>query len=148
MWDETEKKPGRFLQGIGYLFLLGLTCVVVVAIYDYIDSHGWVPHKKESIITAQDNWFVGERKDCASSPLDDQNARILKKPKGYAIQQINCDTGPERSVSVRFWGRTQQPEYDWVRWRCTRNQDSFTCKQTGGGRVIKDTRSLGEYLRK
>jgi len=34
-------------------------------------------------------------------------------------------------VKITFYGRVEQPEYEWVQWRCTRNEDSFTCRQTG-----------------
>ena len=60
----------------------------------------------------------------------------MKKPTGYAISQVNCDGGPEHSVKITFFGRTEQPEYAWITWRCTRNEDSFTCKQTGASQPI------------
>lgn len=111
-----------------------LALVVVVFVGGYgaytgIDSSGWMPHSEDSVITAQANWFVGESKDCTSYPLDAKTAQAMKKPKGYAIAQINCDDGPQHSVKITFFGRTEQPEYDWITWRCTRNESSFTCKQ-------------------
>lgn len=60
----------------------------------------------------------------------------MSKPSGYAISQVNCDGGPEHSVKVTFFGRTEQSEYAWINWRCTRNEDSFTCKQIGNSQPI------------
>jgi hypothetical protein len=87
-------------------------------------------HRQDSVITAESNWFVGESKDCTSYPLDEKTAHGMEKPTGYAISKISCDGGPEHIVKITFLDRTEQPDHSWVRWRCTRNQDSFTCKET------------------
>jgi hypothetical protein len=108
-------------------------------------------HREDSVITAQANWFVGESKECTSYPLDAKTAQIVNKPKGYAISQIKCDGGSEHSVKISFFGRTEQPEYDWITWRCTRNQDSFTCKQIANsaphltGTDVKTGRPIVSY---
>jgi len=125
----TTKKTSDRAEGYGCLVLLAVVCAVVYWAYTGIDSIGWMEHREDSVITAQANWFIGESKDCTSYPLDAKTAQALNKPKGYSVSQINCDGGPEHQVKISFFGRTEQPEYDWITWRCTRNDGSFTCKQ-------------------
>jgi hypothetical protein len=129
---EVSKKSSNEAQGFGCLVLLAIIAAIVFWIYTGIDSEGWIPHSEDSVITAQANWFVGESKNCLSYPLDAKTAQILGKPTGYAISRIACDDGPEHAVKITFYGRTEQPERQWINWRCTRNSDSFTCKQLGG----------------
>lgn len=128
------------LEGFGCLIVLGIIGGGLYGAYAGLDSVGWLPHREDSIVTAQANWFVGESKECQSFPLDAQAARTMNKAAGYAISQISCDGGPEHSVKVTFYGRIEQPEYSWIQWRCTRNEDSFTCKQIGNSpRVTRGT---------
>jgi hypothetical protein len=124
-------------KGLGCLVLLGAAVGICYWIYTGIDSAGWMQHSEESTITAQGNWFVGESKDCISYPLGPKTAQEMGKPKGYAPSKISCDDGPEHSVQITFFGRTEQPESTWVTWRCTRHESSFTCKQTGSSQEIK-----------
>jgi hypothetical protein len=128
--DNTSKKTSDTAAGYGCLFLLGIVGAIGYWAYTGIDSAGWMQHRQDSVITAESNWFVGESKDCTSYPLDEKTAHGMEKPTGYAISKISCDGGPEHSVKITFLGRTEQPDHSWVRWRCTRNQDSFTCKET------------------
>ena len=115
------------------LGLIGVGAILVIGIGGYaeLDSAGWLAHHEHSVITAKENWFVGESKDCASYPLDAKTAQVINKPVGYAISRLDCDGGPEHNVPITFWGRTEQPEYQWITWRCTRNSDFFTCWQIG-----------------
>lgn len=128
----TVTKESSDFGGISVLVMLGIIAGICYWIYTGIDSEGWMQHSEESSITAQGNWFVGESKDCISYPLDDKTAQVMSKPPGYALSKIGCDDGPEHSVPIAFFGRTEQPEYAWVTWPCTRHESSFTCKQTGG----------------
>jgi hypothetical protein len=118
-------------EGIGCAVALVAIVGLGYACYAGMDSVGWYPHREDSVITARENWFVGESKDCISYPLDAKTARSSGRLKGYATAEIDCDGGPEHNVPITFWGRTEQPQYQWVTWRCTRNSDSFTCKQVG-----------------
>jgi hypothetical protein len=122
-------------EGFGCLVVIGVIGVILYAVFEELDSNAWVPHREDSIITAQANWFVGESKECMSYPV------LLQK--GNAISLISCDGGPEHSVKVTFYGRVKQPEYRWINWRCTRNEDSFTCKQTGNSPAIKRSTDQG-----
>ena len=132
----TTKKKSDSGKGFGCLVLLGIVAGICYWIYTGIDSVGWMSHREESVITAESNWFVGESKDCSSYPLDSKTAQGMGKPTGYAISKISCDGGPEHSVRVIFYGRTEQPEYTWITWRCTRNEGSFTCKQTANSPAV------------
>lgn len=125
------KKSGDSLIGLGYVLVVALIIGIVGGIYQWVDSIGWIPHTEESVITAKENWFVGESKDCNSYPMDAKVAQTQNKDSGYTLGYINCDGGPEHNVRITFYGRESQPEYTWVNWRCTRRQDSFDCKETG-----------------
>jgi hypothetical protein len=133
---KAPKGSSDAAKGFGCLVALGVLAAICYGIYTGIDSVGWMSHREDSVITAQANWFVGESKDCMSYPLDDKTAQAMGKTRGYAISKINCDGGPEHNVKVTFFGRTEQPEYSWINWRCTRNEDSFTCKQSGNSPAI------------
>jgi hypothetical protein len=111
---------------------VGCISIVIVAgllsgkLYHALDAAGNVPHNEESLITAQENWLVGESKDCSSVPLD---APAEGKERGYALSYVSCDDGPVRQMKIRFWGREEQPESALVRWRCTREDGGFTCTE-------------------
>jgi len=98
---------------------------------DWITPDGYAQHSVETSITAQQNWFVGETKECNSSPLDFRVANQLSKEPGYVAASINCDNGPEHMVTVNLYGRLNQPEHRIAYWRCTRKSEGFTCLQTG-----------------
>jgi len=117
--------------GIGCLFLVAVVGWLAYGGYTWIDSIGWMSHRENSTITAKENWFVGETKACYSYPLDAEIARTMNKPAGSVVQDIYCDGGPEHRVEVTFWGQTEQPAVVWAAWNCTRQADSFACKQTG-----------------
>jgi hypothetical protein len=143
MASET-KKSSDSATGVGCLILLAIVGGVAYGIYAWLDSAGWMSHTEESVITAESNWFVGESKDCTSYPLDEKTAREINKPTGYAVSKISCDGGPEHSVQITFYGRTEQPEYTWITWRCIRKEGSFTCKQTANSPPVmtsRDTRT-------
>jgi len=132
----TETKKSKDSAGMGCLILLAIAGGIGYGIYAWLDSVGWMAHREDSVVTAESNWFVGESKNCTSYPLDEKTAREMSKSKGYAISKISCDAGPEHSVPVTFYGRIEQPEYTWITWRCTRNESSFTCKQTDNSPAI------------
>jgi uncharacterized membrane protein len=102
-------------------------------VYDWIMPDGYSRHSVETSISAQENWFVGEIKDCYSSPLISEIANHLnnRKEPGYVASSINCDDGPKHMVTVTLYGRLNQPEHRTAYWRCTRESEGFTCRQTG-----------------
>ena len=128
----TGSNKKRSFEGLGFFVL----AAILYGAYVVLDSLGWVPHRRDSVVTAEANWFVGESKDCMSNPLNALDASNMNKAKGYAISKISRDGGPEHSIQVMFYGRIEQPEYSWIRWRCTRNEDSFTCRQIGNSPAI------------
>jgi len=104
----------------------------IAVLYLGLDSVGWIPHHEDTTITAEASWFVGESKECVSIPLDAKTAAAEGKDAGYAVTMLHCDSGPPRDVRVTFFGRVAQPEYDAVNWKCTREQDGFTCYELSG----------------
>jgi hypothetical protein len=128
----APKKPSRVEEGIGCLFLTAILIAVVYPVYSGLDSLGWISHREETTITAEVSWFVGESKECTSYPLDAAMARATGKETGYAVASLFCDSGPVHNVRIRFFGRLRQAEYDTVVWKCTREQDAFTCYELSG----------------
>ena len=143
----------------GVVAAVALGCAVVAAFayaeYRRLDSIGWIPHHEETDINyeneiygqndrqAAEKWSVGESKDCLSYPFFQVTSQHRNEPTTRTtINPLDCnlscdvirdgpDSGPPSlHASVTFLGRTEQPEYDWIIWHCTRNVASFTCKQT------------------
>jgi hypothetical protein len=128
-----EKKPTDHAE------TAGRTVVLILAFLGFCawlaaDSFGWIPHRVDSAITAEENWFVGETKECISDSLDEQTAKAWNKPVGSVVEHVNCDDGPEHHVRITFWGQKEQKDIAWARWSCRRESSSFTCKQTGTAR--------------
>jgi hypothetical protein len=100
---------------------------------DWIIPDGYSRHSVETSISVQDNWIVGETKACKSYPLIPEIARHLNDPKGpsYAAASFHCDDGPLHTVTVNLYGHLNQPEHRTAYWRCTREPDAFTCRETG-----------------
>jgi hypothetical protein len=138
-------------EGLGCLILAGILGAIVYGGYSGIDSAGWIPHREDSTITAQANWFVGESKECYSYPLDVQEAKAMNRSVGDAIYKINCDGGPEHKVTITFYGKIEQPKNAWASWNCARREDSFVCKQIGAEAVQKTQQqggsNAGDYPR-
>jgi hypothetical protein len=86
------------------------------------DSIGWASHDVETTITAEANWLVGEIKTCNSYIGQD----------GGAFDRIDCGKGSDRRMKITFYGRSKQPEYEIVTWKCTRTPNSFTCLELSG----------------
>jgi hypothetical protein len=120
----------------GCLVVALVVCGAVYGIwqggYKWADTEGYLAHRADTVITARSDWLVGESKDCLSPVLDDRSAILMKKEVGYALSSVGCDDGQEHQMSVTFYGREVQAEYKIAHWRCTREQTSFTCYQTGG----------------
>lgn len=98
---------------------------------DQIMPDGYAMHSVETLITVQDNWLIGEAKDCSSSPLSFKVARLIDEEPGYVALGFNCDDGPRHSIKVTLYGHLNQPDHKIAYWRCTRESEGFTCRQTG-----------------
>jgi hypothetical protein len=124
-WTEQNvKSPAASASvGIGAILLLLL-------MGGWGDFH-YIPHTVETSISAQSNWLVGEMKDCYSEPLDPASAFLLHREPGYVAESFNCDDGPKHTMTIKFYGRLNQPEHRIAYWRCTRKSEEFICRQTG-----------------
>jgi hypothetical protein len=127
--------------------------------YKRLDSIGWIPHHDSMnvCLPTGDSWAVGESRVCRAYPLDTTEARLVNRSMELsAIKTLDCRSeenfiyvGEEvgawydllpNEAPVTFWGRTEQPEYEWIRWNCTRYSNSFVCKETRtSGRVLRGT---------
>lgn len=133
--DEVAEGTGQFEHTAGCLGVLIFGFIVVVSVLigvSSLDSHGLIAHTDEAQVTAEINWFIGESKTCHSTPLDKDAALAVGKNYGNAVSLFACDSGPTHDVKVTFYGRRDQPEYGTVFWRCTRNENGFTCAETAG----------------
>jgi len=119
-----------FWPMMGYVFWAVLIALPI-CVYLYASSEGYIPHSVDTSISAQSSWMVGESKACHSYALDATNARLSDRKEGSVIGPIVCDDGPMHMVKVTLYGRLEQPEHKYAYWRCTRDSDQFTCKQTG-----------------
>jgi hypothetical protein len=125
--------------GGGCLFLVIILGGLIYWAYSGLDSNGWISHSQQTVITAKENWLVGESKTCFSAPLDVASARTLNKEVGDVFSSVDCDDGsPAHDMKITFFGRANQPDHSGIIWRCTRNDTSswdnsntFTCKETG-----------------
>ncbi len=107
-------------------------CATPFGIYSAMDENSQVPHSVETSISAQENWLVGESKECTSPVLDTKTAHYINQEPGYVASFVSCDNGPQHAIKVTFYGQLNQPEHKLITWRCTRESEGFTCKQKGG----------------
>lgn len=98
---------------------IGVVVVGASVAYRAADGAGVVQHNRQEVITASADWMPGETRTCTSFGHN-------------AFAFLNCGGGRPRLMAVRFFGREQQPEYSLVFWKCTRNDDSFTCREAAG----------------
>ena len=124
----------RDTRGAHFVFWWLILLAVAFGAWNGMNSSGWIPHTQVTTITAKANWLDGELKRCVSYPMDARTASAADKSSGYAVSKLYCDGGTDHQISVTFWGRLAQPEYDVVDWRCKRNSDSFTCYELSGER--------------
>ena len=118
---------GEFDSDSAFGWLVGLVFVAILIYWGYValDTEGYLPHKETAAVWAAPNWMVGETRDCYTPSIN-----------GSVTTSFVCDvTGEMKQSEVTFYGRLEQPAYDYVQWRCTRNDpDAFTCKQLDGTR--------------
>ena len=103
---------------------------------DWIMPDGYAQHSVETSISVGEHWIVGETKECSSSPLRYDAAYRLGKEPGFVAASIKCDEGPMHMVTVNLYGRLSQPKDRIAYWRCTRESEGFTCRQTGAEKFI------------
>jgi hypothetical protein len=111
---------GKLVGGIISVgFLIFLVVGIVYAGWNALDEKGIIPHWRETSITAQSSWLVGESKTCVAIPTPGTGATAL----------LTCDNGPVHRIRITFWGKTGRslkaiPVIDW---KCLKQSDSFVC---------------------
>jgi hypothetical protein len=147
------------LQLCRYLLATVLIIVIAHASFRRLDFLGWIAHDEPIDVYDLENWQVGESRDCRSYPPDPELLRRASRSTALsAIDPPFCyvdndvDDGPLPAVentNVTFWGRTDQPEYEWIVWHCTRNRSRFVCRQTANSQpVLRGTdRSTGRRVK-
>jgi hypothetical protein len=94
------------------------------------DEAGWISHNRDTTITAQSDWLVGESKVCISFPLDVDTAAYVGADKNDVTRRMNCDRGPEHQIPVTFWGQVKRSDHraaGGINWRCVKKSDGFVC---------------------
>jgi len=106
---------------VGGLLSVVICSLMVYAVWLGFDDKGYIPHSKETSITAESTWLVGESKTCISSPSD---------KNGDVTRLIYCDKGEEHRIAITFWGKTEREDArarTAVEWKCVKKSDSFVC---------------------
>jgi hypothetical protein len=108
-----------------------LVIILAAAAYSAADESGYISHSVETSISAQENWLIGEAKECTSPVLNAKTAHYIGQEDGYVAVFVTCDNGPQHAIKVTFYGQLNQPDHKLITWRCTRESEGFTCKQKG-----------------
>jgi hypothetical protein len=130
MPQEETSSASDTVPGVVWFVAIVIILGIVSSAYSFVDGIGWISHTRETTITAEPNWLVGESKTCLSFPLDADEAKSWNSTKGDVTHRIGCDRGGEHLINVKFWGRLDRFEERskfGVSWKCTKNNDSFTC---------------------
>jgi len=141
VWTQEKRKSTQIWVWVGTALILTIAKAFSpddigpsswADVADWIMPDGYVQHSVETSISMQDDWIIGETKECVSAALDFRTAQHLGEEPGYVAPSIACDNkGTEHSVTVKLYRRLNQPEHFLVYWRCTRESESFICRQTG-----------------
>lgn len=126
----AETKSDSKSEGGGCLAMLIFVGFLVFGGYNWLDGQGYISHSRETTITAEASWLVGESKTCYSTPIEPQLATSIKVNAWDVTHSIYCDKGPEHQIKVNFWGKTERADQraHWgVSWKCVKGSDSFTC---------------------
>ena len=127
--NNTSQNDGAL--GSIYFWIGLLVLSVIYGVFAELDKAGWISHTKETTITAQSNWIVGENKTCISFPAEPQIAKSLKIENYDVTHKVICDQGEDHNINVTFYGRTERQEKSvqsrGVRWKCIKKTDSFVC---------------------
>jgi hypothetical protein len=100
----------------------------VSALYFVLDAAGYISHTRETLISADPSWSVGESSTCYSIPLEPEYSQ--RHPAWDVTHRVGCGIGLDRYIKVTFHGRTARPELRakfGVSWKCVRREDSFEC---------------------
>lgn len=90
--------------GLGCLILLCFVGFAIDGGYEWLDSIGWISHREETVISARNDWLVGESKECSSPTLNSHGAALLGEQIGYAMSSVSCDDGPEhKCIELGPW---------------------------------------------
>jgi hypothetical protein len=74
----AETKSGSTNEGGGCLAILIVVGFLVFGGYNWLDGQGYISHSRETTITAEASWLVGESKTCYSTPIEPQVATSMK----------------------------------------------------------------------
>jgi hypothetical protein len=121
-----------FLLGFAFTPDEGIGPATWGELADSVLPDGYSQHSVETWISVGDGWIGGETKACKSYPLIPPKATYSKKGRGYAVDSFYCDDGAMHMVKTNLYGHLYQPEHRIAYWQCTRESESFTCRQTGG----------------
>jgi hypothetical protein len=120
----AEDRVWRVIWIVAVVLLLG----IVFALYSVLDAAGYISHTRETLISADPSWLVGESRICYSVPLEPEYASPHKA--WDVTHRVGCASGLDQYIKVTFHGRTARPELRakfGVSWKCVRREDWFEC---------------------
>lgn len=129
--DSVKSLFSLFGSLLSIVLFLIFVCAIPYGIYSTMDEDGEISHTVETSISVQENWLIGESKECTSPVLDAKTAEYIHQESGYVASFVACDDGSQHAIKVKFYGQLNQPTHKLILWRCTRESEGFTCKQKG-----------------
>lgn len=124
-----------FVEGVKFLgkvlrvlFTLAFVGFMAFGGYAWVDELGWISHTKDTDILLDQNWIIGEYRQCLAAP--DDSGAIL-----HLICTNEFGSKPTyHTLPVHFWGRIKRRDIrvkirssgSWD-WRCQRKNESVAC---------------------
>jgi hypothetical protein len=122
LYFKQNTPVGKWVGGVASIALLGMMLATLsYAVWEDMDKKGYIPHSRETSITAESSWLDGESKTCVAFPIG-----ATRDVTSF----VNCDRGPAHQITVKFWGRAERPEVTTDRsvgWKCIKEDGRFVC---------------------
>lgn len=114
-------------KGAIWVTVLAGVVFACVATYAFVDSLGWLTHRKDTTVFIQGNWWVGEHRTCFGDlERDGANktlgcAALFRPPDGNSWSSF-----PAHILPVVYHGRVDR-DIILLQWNCQRKEASLVC---------------------
>ena len=119
---KQNTRAGKAVGGTFSVITLGFFVVgLTYGAWMNLDEKGYIPHSRETSITAEPSWLVGENKACFAMPVGENHD---------VTAAVICDKGPAHNIKIAFWGKVERDDpraETGVGWKCVKKSDGFTC---------------------
>lgn len=128
IWKDFLDGIAYLLKVIGVLVVIGFTISIAVAIYQSLDSAGYIEHSSTMSVYINGNWMVGEFRNCTMDQYDSWNHKWISADE----RNINCTTAGYQTQSshdfpIHFNGKIDRTDKTYIDWKCQRNSASISC---------------------